>query len=161
MNRRTDLEDRVGLALIRMIRQAEEAQERAARWQGMHPTDFRCLGYLQLAGKPVSPGEIINHLGLTSGAGTALFDRLESAGYVSRVRHPEDRRSVLIILDPQAAAEPLAIHERTRQNYQAGTAEFSDSDLQAIAKFLERIEALSAEMNDALYANKPSTKAAS
>lgn len=158
---RTELEDRVGTALIHMIRRAEEAQERAARAQGMHPTDFRCLGYLHLKGEPLSPGDIISHLGLTSGAGTALFDRLESAGYIARARHPEDRRSVLIVLDTEAAAEPLALHERIKTEYQLGTAEFSDADLQAIAKFLNRIEALSAELNEALYEPKAPIKVAS
>lgn len=154
MDRRAELEDQVGAALVHMIRRAEEAQERAARWQGMHPTDFRCLGYLQLKGEPVSPGDIINHLGLTSGAGTALLDRLEGAGYITRRRHPEDRRSVLIVLDKEAAAEPLALHERIRAEYHLGTAEFSDADLAAIARFLKRIEALSADLNDELYAPK-------
>lgn len=161
MDGRAELEDRVGTALIHMIRRAEEAQERAARWQGMHPTDFRCLGYLYLKGEPVSPGDIISHLGLTSGAGTALLDRLESAGYITRSRHPEDRRSVLIVLDTEAAAEPLALHERIRAEYHVGTAEFSDTDLKAIAKFLNRIEALSAELNEALYEPKAPIKAAS
>ncbi|MBN9333156.1 MarR family transcriptional regulator [Devosia sp.] len=161
MDVRAELEDRVGIALIRMIRRAEEAQERAARWQGMHPTDFRCLGYLNLKGEPSSPGDIISHLGLTSGAGTALLDRLESAGYITRIRHPEDRRSVLIVLDAVAAAEPLALHERIRAEYQAGMTEFSDGDLMAIAGFLKRIEALSADMNEALYAEKGPVKAAS
>lgn len=154
MDTRAELEDRVGAALVHMIRRAEEAQERAARWQGMHPTDFRCLGYLELKGEPVSPGDIISHLGLTSGAGTALLDRLEGAGYIARSRHPEDRRSVLIVLDKEAAAEPLALHERIRAEYHLGTAEFSDADLAAIARFLKRIEALSADLNDELYAPK-------
>lgn len=154
MDSRAELEDRVGAALVHMIRRAEEAQERAARRQGMHPTDFRCLGYLDLKGAPVSPGDIISHLGLTSGAGTALLDRLEGAGYIARTRHPEDRRSVLIVLDKEAAAEPLALHERIRAEYHLGTAEFSDADLAAIARFLKRIEALSADLNDELYAPK-------
>src|SRR6218665_3928206 len=128
MDARTELENRVGAALILMIRRAEEAQERAARAQGMHPTDFRCLGYLHLKGEPVSPGDIISHLGLTSGAGTALIDRLEKSRYIERIRHPEDRRSVLIVLDAEAAAEPLALHERIKAEYKAGTAEFSDGD---------------------------------
>lgn len=161
MSARAELEDRVGSALILMIRRAEEAQERAARAQGMHPTDFRCLGYLHLKGEPVSPGDIISHLGLTSGAGTALLDRLEGAGYITRLRHPEDRRSVLIVLDAEAAAEPLALHEHIRAEYQLGTAEFSDSDLVAIAKFLKRIEGLSAELNEALYEPKAPVKVAS
>lgn len=161
MSVRAGLEYDVGTALIHMIRRAEEAQERAARWQGMHPTDFRCLGYLHLRGEPVSPGDIVGHLGLTSGAGTALLDRLESAGYVSRIRHPQDRRSVLVVLDEQAAAAPLAVHKHIESKYYDGTAEFSDRDLKAIAKFLRRIEALSAEMNDALYEEKNPERVAS
>lgn len=151
LREREDLEDRVGRALTLMLRRAEEAQERAARRQGMHPTDFRCLGYLHLKGEPVSPRQIIEHMGLTSGAGTALLDRLEGAGFIRRVPHPDDRRSVLILLDEVAAAEPLALHGRIRAGYQAATAEFSDRELQAIAIFLKRVEALSAEMNEALY----------
>lgn len=161
MTNRAAIEDKVGIALIHVVRRVEEAQERAARRQGMHPTDFRCLGYLHLKGEPLSPGDIIGHLGLTSGAGTALLDRLENAGYVTRTRHPEDRRSVLIVLDEKAAAEPLALHEHIRAEYQAGAAGFSDDELEAIARFLNRIEALSAEMNEALYTEKGPVRAAS
>jgi hypothetical protein len=67
----------------------------------------------------------------------------------------------LIVLDAVAAAEPLALHERIRAEYQAGMTEFSDGDLMAIAGFLKRIEALSADMNEALYAEKGPVKAAS
>lgn len=148
---RQQLEDRVSVALLRMIRRAEEAQERAARHQGMHPTDFRCLGYLYALDRPASPREIIAYLSLTSGAGTALLDRLESAGFIRREPHPEDRRSVLILLDARAAAEPLALHERIRDEYGAATAHFSDTDLVAIATYLERVQALSEEMNTGLY----------
>ena len=151
MPKRQELEDRVGAALMQMIRRAEESQERAARHQGMHPTDFRCLGYLLARGEPASPRDIISYLSLTSGAGTALLDRLESAGFIRRERHPEDRRSVLIVLDAAAAAEPLALHERIRTEYMAATADLSEADLAAIATYLERVQALSEDMNQALY----------
>lgn len=151
MPKRQELEDRVGAALMQMIRRAEESQERAARHQGMHPTDFRCLGYLLARSEPTSPRDIISYLSLTSGAGTALLDRLESAGFIRRERHPEDRRSVLIVLDAKAAAAPLALHERISAEYAEATAELSDKDLSAIAIYLERVQALSEEMNQALY----------
>lgn len=151
MAERAELEDRVGRAMLGMIRQAEDAQERAARRQGLHPTDFRCLGYLLQCPEPVSPREIIAHLGLTSGAATALLDRLEKAGFIGRIPHPQDRRSVLIVLDEKAAAEPLALHERIRAEYQAGMTDFSNRDLEAIATFLQRMGALSSTMNEGLY----------
>jgi DNA-binding MarR family transcriptional regulator len=148
---REELEGRVGAALLHMIRRAEESQERAARQHEMHPTDFRCLGYLDQRDAPVSPGEIITHLHLTSGSGTALLDRLEKAGYARRERNPEDRRSVLVVLDRNAAAEPLAVHRRIREEYQAATADLTDADLLAVATYLERVQELSEAMNQELY----------
>lgn len=153
MTRRSDLDDRVGRALVHMIRRTEEAQERSARQKGMHPTDFRCICYLKLQSAPVSPKDIIAYLGLTSGSGTALLDRLEGSGFIKRIRNPVDRRSVLIVLDLDAAAEPVALHERIQEKYFAATAELSDENLEAIATYLGRIEALSEELNDALYDN--------
>lgn len=148
---RQDIDRRLSGALMRMVRRVEEAQEHAARQQGMHPTDFRCIGYLSHHDKPVSPRDIIAHLGLTSGAGTALLDRLESAGYVRRIPNPDDRRSVLIVLDRQQAAGPIALHERFSAWHTHATASLSHDQLLAIADYLEHIEAISAEMNLVLY----------
>lgn len=148
---RQELHDRVGAALVGMIRRAEESQEAAARQHGIHPTDFRCLGYLLARNEPVSPRDIIAYLGLTSGAGTALLDRLEKAGFIRRERHPTDRRSVLIVLDEAAAAEPVALHRRISTEYDAALADFSDENLLAIALYLERVQRLSQAMNNALY----------
>jgi DNA-binding MarR family transcriptional regulator len=151
MTARRMLDDKVGRALVHMIRRAEEAQERAARQRGMHPTDFRCIAYLVSQGAPVSPKDVIAYLGLTSGSGTALLDRLEAAGFIKRIPNPDDRRSVLIVLDAEAAAEPVALLERIQEKYLAATAELSDENLEAIALYLGRIEALSEEMSAALY----------
>lgn len=148
---RRELERRVGAGLLQVMRRAEEGQESAARQQGMHPTDFRCLGFLLAQDGPVSPRDITAFLGLSSGAGTALLDRLESAGFIRRVPHRQDRRSVLIILEKAAAVEPLALHERIRASYDAATADFSDADLDAIATYLERVQALSEQTNLGLY----------
>ena len=41
-------------------------------------------------------------LTLTSGAVTALIDRLEKLGWASRTRHPDDRRKVIVTLTQNA-----------------------------------------------------------
>lgn len=161
MSRHSEIHHQVGGALLRMIRRAEEAQEKAARQQGLHPTDFRCIGYLVAQDGPVSPREIIAYLGLTSGAGTALLDRLEAAGFTKRVRNPDDRRSVLIVLDAQAAAGPVQLHQMISEKYFAAMADLSDESMQAIALYLERVEALSVELNTALYDQPVPLKSAS
>lgn len=151
MPARGRLHDRVGAALVATIRRAEESQEAAARYHGIHPTDFRALGFLAARKVPVSPGEITSHLGLTSGAGTALLDRMEKAGFIRRERHPEDRRSVRIVLDEAAAAEPLALHRKMSADYKEALVDFSNENLEVIATYLERVQALSQALNDALY----------
>ncbi|QJC53536.1 winged helix-turn-helix transcriptional regulator [Paenibacillus albicereus] len=55
-------------------------------------------------------GELAERLDFTSGAVTALCDKLESAGYAERRRSPSDRRSVALGITP-AGRELL---ERTR-----------------------------------------------
>ena len=46
----------------------------------------------------ISPGALARDLDLSSGATTSRLDRLEEAGYISRLPDPEDRRGVLIEL---------------------------------------------------------------
>lgn len=151
MPNRRELHDRVGAALVGMIRRAEESQEAAARHHGMHPTDFRCLGYLLARNEPVSPRDIATYLAITSGACTALLDRLAKVGFIRREPHPEDRRSVLIVLDEATAAEPIALHRQIGSDYEQALADLSDDNLAAIALYLERVQRLSQAMNRALY----------
>ncbi len=116
--------------------------ESAARQGKMHPTDLRCISLLQSSTTPVSPKEIIKILGLTSGSGTALFDRLEKLGFTTRIPNADDRRSVLIELDHVAAKAPLALLGDLRERYRQVTERFSDGELDIIADYLEAISKL-------------------
>jgi len=133
---------KVGSALTEMVRRVEGARERAARRGNLHPTDFACIGYLKRQNRPLSPKEIIGYLGLSSGSGTALLDRLEAMGYIHRQPNPDDRRGVLIALDEVGAKEPLALYARVQQQFLETTESFSDRDLEVIAEFLERLSAM-------------------
>ena len=128
---------RVGRGLQELIEAVTNAREAAAKSQGLHPTDFSCIGYLSRIGTPVSPKQIIAHLNLTSGSGTALLDRLEAAGYTRRLPNPDDRRSLLIELNVDKAAEPLQRYREIEQSYREVTRGFSEADLAAIARFME------------------------
>lgn len=54
------------------------------------------------AGRPVTLRELAGNLGLGAPATTALVDRLEAAGHVSRARDPQDRRRVTLTMQPSA-----------------------------------------------------------
>lgn len=71
-------------------------QDAVARSGGLNGTDLQTVGLLMSEG-PATPGELAERVGLTSGGAiTAVVDRLERAGYVTRSRDGQDRRRVLI-----------------------------------------------------------------
>lgn len=69
--------------------------EAVGEFLGINRTDGRCLDIIDRLGK-VSAGQLANDSGLTTGAVTAVIDRLERAGYVQRVRDEVDRRKVWV-----------------------------------------------------------------
>ena len=62
---------------------------------GVNRTDARCLDILDEHGR-MSAGDLAEASRLTTGAITAVIDRLERAGYARRVPDPSDRRRVLV-----------------------------------------------------------------
>ena len=136
---------RVADALQIVVKMARDTSEHAAKEGGLHPTDFGCIGFLAEAGRPLSPKEIIAHLGISSGSGTALLDRLEKHGYVRRLPNPDDRRGVLISLDEAATRGVVALHAKVRSSFREATSGLSIHDLDVVADFLLKISRL-AEM---------------
>jgi DNA-binding MarR family transcriptional regulator len=72
----------------------------AAERLGVNRTDLNCLDIIQRVGS-LTAGELATQSGLTTGAVTAVVDRLERAGYVRRVRDDEDRRRVMVEVTPE------------------------------------------------------------
>ena len=66
-----------------------------SEWAGLNVTDMECLRLLFHKGI-ATPSELARHTGLTSGATTAMLDRLEKAGLIERRPNPDDRRGTLI-----------------------------------------------------------------
>lgn len=62
---------------------------------GMHPTDIRCLDFLSEVGSATA-GDLAKITGLTTGATTAVIDRLEKLGLVKREMNPNDRRKITV-----------------------------------------------------------------
>src|SRR3569623_2225033 len=69
--------------------------ERFGDFLGLYYTDGRCLDIIDQHGR-LSAGQLANFSGLTTGAVTAVIDRLEKAGYVHRERDPLDRRKIWV-----------------------------------------------------------------
>ena len=76
-----------------------EFSRRFAAWLSLHYTDAVAL--LEIAeaeqrGRPLSPARLSERVSLTSGATTALINRLELAHHVVRTREHTDRRVVTL-----------------------------------------------------------------
>lgn len=70
---------------------------------GLASGDWRVMSALRWVGKPYrrSAGELARIANLSSGAMTSRLDRLEKAGFVRRLRDPDDGRGVLVQLTPK------------------------------------------------------------
>lgn len=92
------------LAAVRAIGSATDAYRRAvAAEAGLGTADLVALGLLH-RNQPQQPVRIGDWTGLTPGSVTALLDRLETRGYVTRVRPTHDRRILQVNLTPAGRA---------------------------------------------------------
>lgn len=64
---------------------------------GIHSTDIRCLDFLSEV-HFATAGDLAKITGLTTGAITAVIDRLENAGFVRREADSNDRRKIIVRL---------------------------------------------------------------
>jgi DNA-binding MarR family transcriptional regulator len=76
---------------------SRRVRESFASGAGLSLNDFQTLVFLS-AENGSAPKSVAQALGLTTGAVTALIDRLEKGGYVTREPHPSDRRSTRLVL---------------------------------------------------------------
>lgn len=72
----------------------EKRANQALKDSGIHYTDLDVLATLRRSGKPyeLTPTELMKSVLITSGAMTALLDRLTRLKLISRASHPNDGR---------------------------------------------------------------------
>ena len=91
----------IRLLLRRFALHRDRRIDALCRNVGVSRTDYDALEALDEHGS-LTPSELGSLLTLTSGAVTALIDRLEKLGWASRTRHPADRRKVVVTLTQNA-----------------------------------------------------------
>ena len=103
---------------------------------GLGPTDHKCLDVIRERGAMTS-SELGAATGLTSGAVAVVVARLERAGYLHRTPDAHDRRKQILSPAPDRAVEVHAAIAPIRHDVAALLTRFDDSQLDAIAAFLE------------------------
>jgi len=109
--------------------------EAIARRHGISTSELQALGELDVRGG-LTPGQLAARLGMTSGAVTALADRLERHGLVERRPHPTDRRSTLLCPTAQAHGFGAASYGPLGADMGRLLAAFDPAERDAIARFL-------------------------
>ena len=110
-------------------------------WAGLNATDMECLRLLFQKGI-ATPSELARHTGLTSGATTAMLDRLERAGLIERRPNPNDRRGSLIAPAESSAEKAASWFESARKAQDELVSSYSESDLEIIVDIFERFAKL-------------------
>jgi len=93
--------NRVWRSFVRAKAEVGRALHRDLRERGLTGAQLGILRVLaESEGEGVQLNEISQRLFVTSGNVTGLIDRLEEAGHLARLPHPEDRRITLAVLTP-------------------------------------------------------------
>jgi DNA-binding MarR family transcriptional regulator len=154
-----DLVARVGMNVRRMGAQSVMTSQAVAECFGLHTTDLECLDLIYLR-KQASAGELAEATGLTSGATTALIDRLERAGYVERVADPVDRRRVQVRIRADAIAPIKAVYEPIQNRmFELWSQHYGPGELEVIADFLSRSTDLAVECAQEIRRGAPTSLA--
>jgi DNA-binding MarR family transcriptional regulator len=119
-----------------VILAGENYRQVIAQVTGLGVTETQALSYLAIHGDR-GQNDLGSDLGLTSGASTALVDRLERQGIAERYPHPSDRRRVLVRLTDQGEAVNARSHDWLAASFQS----LSGEELPQLAAALQQIAA--------------------
>jgi|SRR5436305_538962 len=115
-------------------RATELVDDALSKLLGVNRTDGRCLDILEQRGR-ISAGQLAAEARLTSGAVTAVIDRLERDGYARRVADPDDRRRVLVEPTDKAYAITAELMGRMGEVGRPKVSEYSDEQLELLVDF--------------------------
>jgi len=130
--------------LIREFAARDEfLHDAVARRLGLHSTDEKVL---RLLGEDaMTAGELADHTGLTGAAVTALVDRLEALGYVTRERDAADRRKVTIRAVRMRLRQINALYRDLHNAIDALLSRYSSTEFSIIVDYLTRTTKIFAE----------------
>lgn len=136
---------RLAETVMKELRALSTAQDRLDQYAmhrfGINRTDLRALDLIGQAGV-TSPTALAIALGMSTGATSAVLDRLETAGYASREPDPSHRRRTLVRQTPRAEELGEEIFAPVISGTIKEAASYPDTALVSIAEFLAAHRAL-------------------
>lgn len=124
----------------RLVARALVFHEAVAERLGINATDLKCLE-LAVGEDEITPTRLAELSGLTSGAITGVLDRLERRGIVRREADPNDRRRVVVRVDPDRAAEITALYAPFLAATSELLADWAPAEREALTEYLVGVSA--------------------
>jgi DNA-binding MarR family transcriptional regulator len=144
--------------LMKTLREAQIASDLLdqafAEFIGINRTDLRCLEIVEHHGQ-ITSGDLARETALTTGAVTAVVDRLETAGLLRRAYDPKDRRKVLVELTPAAKRLAEDVFGPLGRSGQMELDDLTDSEVLTIIGFLEVTKRLTTQHVEAIRGRTP------
>ena len=121
----------------RALQRAQVELDRAlAARLHLRALDYAAMTHLLSAESPLGPVELASRLGISSGSGTELADRLERAGHLHRRRTVDDRRRVVLEPDEASIERMLGELAPLFRELDALAASFSPDEQAVITRYL-------------------------
>ena len=150
---RDDAIERMAEVMREFMARAVLFQDAVARVGGINSTDMQAVSLLMSEG-PATPGELAERTGLTAGGAiTAVVDRLERAGYVTRERDVDDRRRVIVTAQVDTVLNKVGpIYGRVGQRWADYLATLTDDQIEFANELFARAAEINREEIEALRA---------
>lgn len=131
------------MALLRQFTvETDRYVEAASDRDSLYRTDLHALSIMMGAagaGLTVTPGMLREELNLSSPATTALVDRLDSAGHVTRKRSEVDRRQVHLELTDKARTTGAALFAPLARRIDGVFDQYSDEQLALLRTMMQSV----------------------
>lgn len=105
---------------------------------GVSPGELLALAHLSLNGA-LGPTDLTRRLHMTTGAMTAMLDRLAEGGFIVREPHPTDRRRVRVRLTATGRDRVFSQVHEMADGIVAMNEEFSAAERCVVGRYLDRL----------------------
>ncbi|WP_349897825.1 MarR family winged helix-turn-helix transcriptional regulator [Parafrigoribacterium soli] len=131
------------LQSIRRWREAEQRMSLSSRnHMKLNENDMKALRFLVICkneGLIATPGNLAEHLAISSASTTKLLDRLTAAGHIERSPHPSDRRALMITITQHTHEQVRDTVGRTHARRFDVAADLTPDEREVVIRFLDNL----------------------